>query len=539
MSLGELLGVRFEKMEDETDKILSGESDSEDEGQLEPRPPVVTMMGHVDHGKTSLLDAIRNTNVAAKEKGAITQHIGAYGVDIEGKGHVTFLDTPGHEAFTAMRARGANVTDVVVLVVAADDGVMPQTIEAIDHAKEANCPIVVAINKVDLPSADPQRVMKELQKYDLISEEWGGKTICAKVSAKSGEGIDHLLDMLLLESEVLELKANAKRDAFGVVIEGHLSKNSGSIATVIVQKGTLKLGDLIVCGENCGRVRAMKNDHGKNVQEVGPSYAATVTGLSGVPDAGDNFYVVKDEKTARRITEKKALEKREVELTGASKHLSLENLYEKLSEGNFKELKIIIKADVQGSMEALSQSLEKLSNDQCQVRVIHRGVGGINESDVMLAAASDAVILGFHVKADTKAESAAEQEGVSLRYYHIIYEAVEDVRKAMEGLLEPTYNEVVDGKVEIRQVFQSSRVGTIGGGYVLKGKVLRANYGRVIRDSVVLFEGKLGSLKRFKDDVRDVAQGYECGIALEGFNELKIGDIVESYRMEKTQTKLV
>lgn len=538
-SLAEVLKISIAKLPDEEEKILHKHVASQDDKQLKLRPPVVTMMGHVDHGKTSLLDAIRSTNVVATEKGAITQHMGAYGVDIPNKGHVTFLDTPGHEAFTAMRARGANVTDVVVLVVAADDGIMPQTVEAIHHAREAGCPIVVAINKMDLPTANIKKVLGELQRHDLSPESYGGKTICVEVSAKTGKGIPELLDMLLLESEVLELKANHECEASGTVVEAHLTKGSGPVATMLVQRGTMKIGDMIVCGVHFGRVKAMKNDRGKQVKDAGPSYAVSVMGLSGVPEAGDTFLVVEDEKTARKITDQRSLEKRERELSGgASKHLSLENLYERLSEGDFKELKIIIKADVQGSMEALAQSLEKVSNDQCQVRVIHSGVGPISESDVMLAAASDAIILGFHVRADSKAETIAQKEGVDLRYYGIIYEVIEDVQKAMEGLLEPTYTEVIDGRVEIRKTFQSSKVGIIGGGYVIKGRVIRNNQARVLRNNVIIFQGKVSSLKRFKDDVRDVAQGYECGISLEGFNELQPSDIIESYRMEKVATKL-
>ncbi|MBI3312672.1 MAG: translation initiation factor IF-2 [Candidatus Omnitrophica bacterium] len=535
--VAKVLGIPVEKMEDELEKAVLVQ-EAEDPKKLKPRPPVVTLMGHVDHGKTSLLDAIRKTNVAAKEKGFITQHIGAYGVDIPGKGHVTFLDTPGHEAFTAMRARGANVTDVVVLVVAADDGVMPQTVEAINHAREAGCPIVVAINKSDLPQANPQKVMTGLQKLDLMPEEWGGKTICVKISAKTGQGIDQLLEMLLLEAEVLELKANPDRLATGAVIESHLSKGSGPVATIIVQQGTLRPGDLVVSGLHRGRVRSLRNDLGKNIKEAGPSYAAEVSGLDGVPEAGESFFVVADEKTAREITEKRILEKRERDVNGGQKHMSLEDLYHRISEGNFKELKLIIKADVQGSMEALSQSLEKLSNDKCNLHVIHAGMGGVNESDVMLAAASDAVIIGFHVKADPKAETIAEKEGVDIRFYHIIYEALEDVRKAMEGLLEPTYKEVVEGKIEIRKVFKSSKVGTIAGGMVIKGKVTRQNQVRLIRNHVVIFEGKLASLRRFKDDVREVAEGYECGAALSGFEDLHEGDIIESFRLDKIATKL-
>lgn len=532
------LGIAVEKVSDKEQAGVPESQVAEDPKLLMLRPPVVTLMGHVDHGKTSLLDAIRKTNVAGKEKGFITQHIGAYGVNLPGRGHVTFLDTPGHEAFTAMRARGANVTDVVVLVVAADDGVMPQTIEAIDHAREAGCPIVVAVNKIDLPVANPQKVMAQLQKIGIVAEEWGGKSIFVKVSAKTGEGIDTLLEMLLLEAEVLELKANPNRLGAGAVIESHLSKGSGPVATVIVQKGTLHIGDMVVSGPFMGRVRSLRNDRGKSVKEAGPSYAAELSGLNGVPEAGETFMAVEDEKTARRITDKRQLELRERAMRGASKHLSLEELYHRISEGNFKELKIIIKADVQGSIEALAQSLETLSTDTCRVRVIHGGAGGINESDIMLAAASEAIILGFHVKADPKAQMLADREGAEIRFYNIIYEAVEDVRKAMEGLLEPTYREVLDGKIQVRKVFESSRIGTIGGGVVIKGKVLRSNSVRLIRDNIVIFDGKLNSLRRFKDDVREVLEGYECGFALEGFNDVQENDTLEAYHIEKTATKL-
>jgi len=534
---GEALGIEINKKADEAKEIIESGVE-EDPAKLKPRPPVVTMMGHVDHGKTSLLDAIRSTNVAAKEKGFITQHIGAYGVDIPGKGHVTFLDTPGHEAFTAMRARGANVTDVVVLVVAADDGVMPQTIEAIDHAREAGCPIVVAMNKIDLPVANPAKVMGELQKIGLVPEEWGGKTIVVKVSAKTGKGVEDLLDMLLLEAEVLELKANPDRLAVGVVIESHISKGSGPVASVIVKKGTLRLGDIVVAGQYTGRVRAMKNDRAKTVREAGPAYAVELSGLNGVPEAGETVYAVADEKIAKTITEQKILEVRERQMRGTPKHMSLESLYSKLSEGNFKELKIILKADMQGSIEALTQSLDKISSEKCRLHVIHGIVGGINESDVMLAAASDAIIIGFHVKADPKAQVLAEKEGVDIHFYSIIYDAVEKIRKAMEGILEPELKEVVEGKTKVRQIFKSSRVGNIGGAIVMKGRIARQHHVRLVRDNVVIFDGRLSSLKRFKDDVKEVAEGYECGVALEGFNDLREGDMLESYRIDKFAAKL-
>lgn len=528
------LGVPVEEQTDEDEKKLAGPAEEEEKDKLAIlRPPVVTLMGHVDHGKTSLLDAIRKTNVVAREAGQITQHIGAYGVDLPGKGHVTFLDTPGHAAFTAMRARGANVTDVVVLVVAADDGVMPQTVEAIDHAREAGVPIVVAVNKCDLPQANPQKAMMQLQKIGLVAEEWGGKTIFCKVSAKTGEGIDHLLEMLLLEAEVLELKANPEKPAQGAVIEGRLTKGSGPVATVIVQKGTLRTADVVLSGPFTGKVRVLKNDRGKIVREAGPSYAVEIHGLNGVPEAGETFRVVEDEKAARRIAEKRTFEIRERALHGSRKHLSLEDLHERIKEGAVKELKLIIKADVQGSVEVLTQSLEKLSTNTVRLHVIHGGVGGVNESDVMLAAASDAVIIGFHVKADSRSQELTQEEKVDARFYSIIYEAVDDVRKAMEGLLEPVFHEVLEGRAEIRRVFRSSRMGAVGGAMVVKGKISRSSKIRVIRNQVVVHEGRLASLKRFKDDVREVAEGFECGVAVEGFKEIQERDFVEAFRMEQ------
>jgi translation initiation factor IF-2 len=533
------LGIKIEKDEDEAEKLVLKDSD-DDLSQLKTRFPVVTMMGHVDHGKTSLLDAIRQSNVAGGEVGQITQHIGAYVVDIKDKGHVTFLDTPGHAAFTAMRARGANVTDIVVLVVAADDGVMPQTIEAVDHARAAGCPIVVAMNKCDLPAANPERVMAELQKMDLVPEEWGGKTICVKVSAKTGKGIDELLDLLLLEAEVLELKANPNRPAQGTVIEAKLTKGQGPIANLIVQKGTLHLGDLVVAGPHYGKVRALRNDKGKSVKEAGPSFAVELLGLSGAPEAGEVFCVINDEKVARKIAEKRELEARERAMKGLHpKHLSLEELYSQVQEGKVKELKLIIKADVQGSIEALSRSLEQVVSEKIKVRILHGAVGGINESDIMLAAASDAVVIGFHVKMDERAGTLAEKEGVDVRIYRIIYEAVDDVKKAMEGLLEPTVKEIIEGRTEIRKVFESSKVGAIGGAFVLKGKIVRSQPVRVVRNNIIVHEGRLASLKRFQDDVREVAEGYDCGVVVEGFGHLKEGDIVESFRIEKTAGKLV
>ncbi|HNV87252.1 MAG TPA: translation initiation factor IF-2 [Candidatus Omnitrophota bacterium] len=531
------LGIPVERQEE--DEGLTRMVTDEAPRDLKLRPPVVTLMGHVDHGKTSLLDAIRMTNVVEKEAGRITQHIGAYGVDIPGKGHVTFLDTPGHAAFTAMRARGANVTDVVVLVVAADDGIMPQTVEAIDHARAAGVPIVVAINKVDLPAANPMRVKAELQKRDLTPEEWGGKTICVEVSAKTQKGIPELLEMLLLEAELLELKANPNRSAQGTVVESKLTKSRGHVTTLLVQNGTLKVGDALVCGSFYGRVRVMHNDRGKTVKEAGPSYAVEVQGLSGSPEAGEIFAVVEDDRVARKLAEKRALELREKAMQSAmDKHVTLEGLYSKLQEGSLKELKLILKADVQGSIEALGELLDKMSTEKIQLRMLHAGIGGINESDVMLAAASDAVIIGFHVKADVQAEVLAEKEGVEIRCYNIIYEACEDIKKAMEGLLEPVLKEVIVGRAEIRQVFKSSKVGSIGGAIVTQGRIFRSNPVRLIRDKIVVFSGRLASLRRFKDDVKEVAEGFECGVALDGYGDIREKDIVEAYKVEKIAARL-
>lgn len=511
----------------------------EDPASLRPRAPVVTLMGHVDHGKTSLLDAVRNSRLVDREAGKITQHIGAYSVKLGDKGTVTFLDTPGHEAFSAMRARGANVTDVVVLVVAADDGVMPQTIEAISHAKAANVPIVVAINKSDLPGANPERVKAELQKHDIMSEDWGGKTIMVNVSALKRTGVEELLEMLLLEAEILELKANPSCSAYGIVLEARLSKSQGVITNVLITKGTLSVGDYVVCGKYFGKVRAMHNDLSKNVRSAGPSTPVEVFGIQGVPDAADKIYVVADEKTARKISEQKLLEAREKGLFAqSSSHLTLESLHEKMMQGEVAELKLIIKADVQGSIEVLKHSFEKLSTDRVKVVVVHSGVGGVNESDVMLATASDAIIIGFHVKAGVKAQRIIEQEGIDVRYYSIIYEAIESVKSAMEGKLSPEYKEVSMGMTEVREVFKVSRIGTIGGAFVIKGKIARSHKIRVLRDDIVVHEGSLSSLKRFKDDAREVKENYECGFTVAGFNDLKVGDMVESYVFEEIAVKL-
>jgi len=538
MKVAEKFNVIVDKLPDEEEQLILAHDKIDDQKALKSRSPVVTMMGHVDHGKTSLLDAIRKSNVVDREAGKITQHIGAYSVDLKDKGTITFLDTPGHAAFTAMRARGAHLTDIVVLVVAADDGVMPQTIEASDHAKAAETPIVVAINKSDLASANPERVKAELQKHELMSEDWGGKTIMVNVSAINGDGIDDLLEMLLLESEILELKANPNRPAQGTVVEGTLSKNLGVVATILVQNGTLRVGDILVCGQFYGKVRAMRNDRGKNVKEAGPSTPIEVLSLNGVPGSGERFYVVPDEKQARAIAEKRFLEIKEKSLSGGVRHLSLEGLYNMMKEKGTKELKIILKADVQGSVEVLKQSLLKLSTDAIKVTVIHSGVGGINESDSMLAVASDAVIIGFHVKADSKAQNLIEREKIDMKYYKIIYEAINDVKLAMEGLLDPTIQEKIVGSAEVQETFKASKIGTIAGCKVRKGKMVRNNFVRLVRDSVVVYDGKVASLKRFKDDAREVNEGYECGIVLHNFNDVKVGDIFECYMEEKIAAKL-
>ncbi len=501
------------------------------------RPPVVTIMGHVDHGKTSLLDAIRETKVTETEAGGITQHIGAYKVSLQGK-DITFLDTPGHEAFTALRARGAKVTDVVVLVVAADDGVMPQTIEAIDHSKAANVPIVVAINKIDKPEANQTRVRNELAEHGVVSEEWGGQNIFVEVSAKKRIGIEHLLEMILLQSEVMELKANPNKPARGTIIEAKLDRGRGPVATVLIQSGTLRIGDAFVAGAASGRVRALINDTGKKIQEAPPSTPVEVIGFSEVPAAGDVFTCVEDEKRARQVALARSQKQRLVEISRHRK-LTLDELYARIKDGQIRELNIIIKGDVQGSVEAIKQSLEGITHAEVKVRVIHSSVGGINESDVMLAAASNAIIIGFNVRPELKASQTAEKEGVDIRLYNIIYEAIEDVKKALEGLLEPMLREKVLGRAEVRQLFHVSRIGTIAGCHVIDGAIHRASDGiRVIRDNIVVYEGKIESLKRFKEDTKEVQTGYDCGITIENFNDLKIGDILENYIIERIAAKL-
>jgi len=497
------------------------------ESAFQPRPAVVTIMGHVDHGKTSLLDAIRSTNVTAQEAGGITQHIGAYHVVVDGRG-VTFLDTPGHEAFTAMRARGAKVTDIVVLVVAADDGVMPQTIEAINHARAAEVPIIVAINKIDKHDANVEKVKKGLAEHGLVSEEWGGEAIFAPVSARTKEGIPHLLEMLLLQADLLELKANPEKLARGTIIEAKLDRGRGPVATVLVQEGTLRVGDPFVCGVYHGRVRAMIDDRGRQIEEAPPALPVEILGLQGVPQAGDSFVALTDEAKARQVAEYRRGKQRESELVKTSK-VSLEDLYDQIKTGDVKELKIVLKADVQGSVEALAEAMGRLSTDEVKLRVIHGSVGGITESDVLLAAASNAIVIGFNVRPELKAANLAAQEGVDVRLYTVIYDAMADIKAAMEGLLEPTYREQIHGRVEVREIFNIRGVGTVAGCYVSAGKIQRSSLVRLLRDQVVVHEGKLGSLKRFKDDVREVSAGYECGLALEGFQDVKVGDVVEAY----------
>ncbi|MEG0005181.1 MAG: translation initiation factor IF-2 [Clostridium sp.] len=518
----------------EKEEILVNDFE-DDEKDLVKRPPVVTVMGHVDHGKTSLLDYIRSAKVTSTEAGGITQHIGAYTVDVNGE-KVTFLDTPGHAAFTSMRARGAQATDIAILVVAADDGVMPQTAEAINHAKAAGVPIIVAINKMDKPAANPERVKQELTEHELVSEDWGGDTVCVPVSAKTGDGIDNLLEMIVLMSEMQDLKANPNRLAKGIVVEAQLDKGRGPVATILVQNGTLKVGDSIVVDSAYGKVRAMINDKGKNVKSAGPSMPVEVLGLSHAPSGGDIIYAVQDEKTARQvatIVENKNKEK----FYASTAKLSLEELFSQIQEGKVKDLNIIIKADVQGSVEAVRQSLVKLSNDEVRVRVIHGGVGAISETDVTLASASNAIIIGFNVRPDSLARVLAEKEKVEIKTYRVIYHAIDDVTAAMKGMLDPIYKEVITAKLNVRTTFKVSSVGTIAGCYVEDGKINRNNSVRVIRDGIVIFEGKLSSLKRFKDDAKEVATGFECGITIEKFNDLKEDDVIEGYTMEEIERK--
>lgn len=507
--------------------------EQDDEENLKERPAVVTIMGHVDHGKTTLLDSIRNSKVTAGEAGGITQHIGAYQVDVNDK-KITFLDTPGHAAFTTMRARGAQVTDITILVVAADDGVMPQTVEAISHAKAAGVPIIVAVNKMDKPAANPDRVMQELTEYELVPEAWGGDTIFVPISAIQGEGIDNLLEMILLVSEVEEYKANPNRYAAGTVIEAQLDKGKGTIATLLVQNGTLRVGDPIVVGTSFGRVRAMVSDIGRRVKVAGPSTPVEITGLNEVPQAGDRFMAFADEKKARQIGESRAQEAL-VAQRGEKSKFSLEDLFQQIQEGDVKEINLIVKADVQGSVEAMAASLRKIDVEGVKVKIIHTGVGAITESDVILASASNAIVIGFNVRPDVNAKRTAELEKVDVRLHRIIYKVIEEIESAMQGMLDPEFEEKVIGQAEVRQTFKVTKVGTIAGCYVIDGKITRDSGVRIIRDGVVVFEGKLDTLKRFKDDVKEVAQNYECGITIERYNDLKEGDIIEAYVMEEVK----
>ena len=522
----------IKKEEVKEEDILFDESEDKEE-ELITRPPVVVVMGHVDHGKTSLLDAIRQTNVIEGEAGGITQAIGAYMVNINGR-DITFLDTPGHEAFTSMRARGAQITDIAILVVAANDGVMPQTIEAINHAKAAGIPIIVAVNKIDLPEANVDKVKQELMKYELVPEEWGGDTIYVPISAKKHINIDELLEMVLLQADVLELKANPKKQAKGAVIEARLDKTKGPIASMLVQRGTLDVGDTIVVGSSIGRIRAMKNDKGQRVKKAGPSTPVEIMGLTEVPESGEVFYEVKDEKMAKHLIERRKRAQREKSINNMTK-VTLDNLFSQMEQGNLKQLNIIVKADVQGSAEALKQSLEKLSDDEVKVRVVHSAAGAVTESDVTLAKVANAIIIAFNVRPVTTAKQVAEKEEVEIKQYSVIYQAIDDVKAAMKGMLDPIYEEKVIGNVEVRQVFKVSNVGTIAGAYVLEGKIERNAGVRVLRENVVIHEGKLVSLKRFKDDVKEVAKGYECGMQIENYNDLKEGDIIEVYVMEEVK----
>ena len=520
----------------DAESMLEVEHEGRADGNIQSRSPVVTIMGHVDHGKTSLLDAVRQTNVTAQEAGGITQHIGAYSVDVHGK-RVTFLDTPGHEAFTAMRARGAKVTDMVVLVVAADDGVMPQTVEAINHARAAGVPIIVAINKIDKPEANIERIKQGLADYGLVAEDWGGDTICVPVSAKTKEGIPQLLEMLLLQAEILELKTNPEKLARGTIVEAKLDRGRGAVATVLVQEGTLKVGDPFVCGGNYGRVRAMMDEKGRKVEAAGPSTPVEILGLQGVPEAGSSFVAVTDEATARQVAEHRRGKQREADLVKTAK-VSLEDLYQQIQAGDVKELRVVIKADVQGSVEALTEALTRLSTDEVRLNVLHASVGGITESDVLLASASNAVVIGFNVRPESKATEVAEREGVDVRLYTVIYDALNDVRDAMEGLLEPTVREKTVGRAEVRQVFSIPSAGVVAGSFVTDGKITRNAAVRLVRDHVVVYTGKIASLRRFKEDAREVQSGYECGIGLENYQDVKAGDVIEAYETERVARRL-
>jgi len=530
------LGVEIREAPKQEELILKAHKEEDKPELLRSRPPIVTLMGHVDHGKTSLLDAIRKSNIVEREYGGITQHIGAYQVALP-NGRITFLDTPGHEAFTAMRARGAHITDIVVLVVAADDGVMPQTQEAIDHSKAAGVPIVVAINKIDKPQANIDRVKKQLSELGFVPEDWGGKTIMVGVSAKTGEGIDNLLEMILLEAEMLELKANPERLTRGVVIEGKMTKGSGPVATLLIQNGTLHLGDSIIVGRYYGKIRAMFDEHREAVKEALPSVPVEVLGLSGVPEAGEEFFAVEDEKKARQLAmlREEAVKQKDIKM---AKKVTLEDLYAQIKEGSIKELRIILKADVQGSLEAVVESLKKIESKEVQINLLHTGIGSINSSDVILASASNAIVFGFHVKPDNRAQDLIAREEVDVRTYNVIYELINDLKAALEGMLEPKIKRVFLGRAEVRKVFRLSKAGVVAGSFVLKGKILRNALASIVRNGQVVHEGKIDSLKRFKDDVREVGEGFECGISVSNFSDYKEGDIIEVYEEQKIARKL-
>ncbi len=534
-SLSEALDIQviIERQEEEEKEIEKEIEDFEDKPEdLKPRSPVITVMGHVDHGKTSLLDTIRKSKVTEKESGGITQHIGASEVHV-GQKKIVFLDTPGHKAFTAMRARGAKITDIAILVVAADDGVKPQTVEAISHAKAANVPILVALNKIDKPDVNPTKVKQELSDNGLLVEEWGGDVICVPVSATTGEGIDQLLEMILLMSEMLELKANPNRLAKGIVIEARLDKAKGPVATILVQNGSLEVGMPVVAGDSYGKVRAMTNSLGNPINEAGPSTAIEILGLSSVPEAGDVVNAVREDRTARLIAERRVEKTRNESLNATTHHVTLEDLFDQIQQGQVKDLNIIVKADVQGSVGALCQSLVTLSDENVKINIIHSGVGTVNEYDILLASASNAIIIGFNVRPSSSVTSLAEKEKVDIKNYRIIYEAIDDIQAAMKGLLDPEYKEVILGKIEVRATFKVPNAGTIAGAYVLEGKVLRNAEVRLVRDGIIIYEGKISSLKRFKDDAKEVATGYECGIGLDNYNDLKEGDIIEAFKMEE------
>ena len=530
------IGVELElKLDKTAEDVLSEGFDTtiDDNENLVERPPVVTVMGHVDHGKTSLLDCIRKTNVTSGEAGGITQHIGAYQVTLDGK-VITFLDTPGHAAFTAMRARGAQATDIAVLVVAADDGIMPQTIEAINHAKAADVPIIVAINKIDKPEANIERIKTQLTEHGLLPEEWGGDTILCPVSAKTGQGVEDLLANINLVAEVKELKANPKRKAKGIVIEAKLDQNRGPIATVIIQNGTLRVADSVIVGTVTGKIRAMNDDKNRKVASAGPSFPVSIMGLDEVPNTGDILYAVEQEKLVKMVAEERKNKERE-NMIKASQKVTLDDVFNKIAEGEMKVLNIIVKADVQGSVEAVKQSLEKLSNEQVRVNVIHAAVGAIKESDIMLAESSRAIIIGFNVRPDANSKAIAEKSGIDIKLYRVIYEAIEDVERALKGMLAPKFNEIYLGKAEVREVFKISGVGQVAGCYVTEGKIIRSGKLRIYRDDVMICEGNVLQLKRFKDDVKEVSYGFECGISIEKFNDIKVGDFIESYQVEETR----